>query len=232
MLFTSPVYSQVSGSIAGITYAHGRSGMITKARRKPTNPDSERQRTVRTAIRTLAPYWGQVLTTEMRAQWSMYASNVPIKNALGQTIFLTGSNHFIRCNVPRIQAGIEILEDAPANFNLGTFTAPTIDQFWSNFDRIMIGFTITDEWVSTVGGFMLVYAGRPTNVGQGFFKSPWRYVGKVVGQVIAPATPQSFAAPWPWAADNIAWIKCRIIQADGRMSLPIILGPEAIAEGP
>lgn len=227
MLFTSPVYSQASGSIAGITYGHGRSGMYTRARVTPTNPDSERQRTVRHAVATLMPYWGQELDAGQRSAWNLYAANVPWTNALGQTIFLTGHQHFLRCNAPRIQAAIAIVEEAPKIYDLGTFTAPTIASLVDT-PLISINFDNTDDWATAVGGHMLVWAGKSIGPGRTFYRGPWRYAGRVNGAVEPPASMQSFPAPWPYALLNIAWIKCRIIQVDGRLSMPIVLGPATI----
>lgn len=228
MLFTSPVFSQVSGSVAGLVYSHGRSGMYTRARSTPTNPDSERQRIIKIAMKTLSPLWGQTLTAAQRAAWSLYAANVAMVNPLGQTIFLTGQNHFMRSNIPRIQAGIAVLLIAPTVFDLGTFTAPTIDEAVSAPNTFDIGFTDTDAWANAVGGFMLVYQGRTVGPGRAFFGGPYRFAGSIVGNPAPPLDPQTFNAIYRLSEDNIIWVTTRIIQVDGRMSLPIVLGPQTI----
>jgi len=43
MKFKSPILSQASGSIAGITFSHNRGGMYVRARAVPTNPGSPQQ---------------------------------------------------------------------------------------------------------------------------------------------------------------------------------------------
>lgn len=227
MLFTSPVYSQASGSIAGITYSHGRGGMVTKARKTPTNPNSQRQRTIRYALGRLAPYWGEKLDAGQRDAWNLYAANVPWSNALGQTTFLTGHQHFIRCNGPRIQASIEILETAPTVYDLGTWTEPKI-YLASDEPKLMLEVNVDDDWNKTTGGYLLCYAGKTIGPGHKFYRNPWRYCGKHAGVTSDPFLYAIFDVTWPWSADNIAWVYCRIIQVDGRMSFPIILGPETI----
>lgn len=227
MLFTSPVYSQASGSIAGITYSHNRGGMYTRARVTPTDPSSERQQTVRAAMGVLAPYWGETLSGAQRAVWDLYADNVPWINPLGETIFLTGQQHFLRVNIPRIQAGIAIKKDAPYTYNLGTFTAPTIDEANST-PQVKIAFDNTDAWAIASGGHMLVYAGKSVGPGRTFYRGPWRYSGSIDGDATPPTSPATIAVSWSYAATNLCWVQIRVIQVDGRMSLPVILGPETI----
>ncbi len=227
MLFSSPVYSQASGSIAGITYGHGRSGMYSRARRKPTDPNSFRQATVRQIMASLMPKWGEELGASQRAAWNLYGSNVSWPNVLGQTIFLTGHQHFLRCNAPRLQAGIAIVLDAPVIFDLGTFTVPTFTVA-NDGPQAGIAFDDTDEWATTVGGFMLVWPGRPVGPGRNFYRRPWRFGTKIVGNPTPPITPFPATPQWPWPIGNIAWVYCRIIQTDGRLSFPIVLGPRTI----
>ena len=232
MLFTSPVFAQASGSVAGMVFSHGRAGMITRSRSTPTNPNTERQRIVRVALAVLAPYWGQTLSAAQRAGWNLYAANVAMTNALGATIFLTGQNHFLRINIVRIQAGIPIVLNAPTIFDLGTFTAPTIVAINEGTQDFDIGFDNTDDWASTTGGFMLVWLGRTTGQGVAYFGGPYRFAGSIVGSIIPPGSPQNFPAPWIVSMDNLAWVSARVNQPDGRLSLPIVLGPHVITPGP
>ncbi len=229
MLFTSPVFSQASGSVAGLVFSHGRSGMYTRALSTPTNPDTQLQRVIKNAMKTLTPLWGQTLTAAQRAAWSLYAANVPMTNPLGQTIFLTGQNHFMRVNLVRIQANIAILLIAPVVFDLGSFTAPSINSILSIPQSMTILFENTDDWANATGGFMICYLGKTVGPGIAFFGGPYRLLGNIVGDAAPPASPQAFATlPWLASTDNLAWVKVRCIQVDGRMSLPIVLGPQVI----
>ena len=227
MLFTSPVYSQASGSIAGITYSHNRGGMYTRARVTPTDPSSSRQQIMRATMGTLAPYWGQSLSQAQRDAWDLYASNVPWTNPLGETIFLTGQQHFIRINTVRLQFNEAILDDAPTVYDLGTFTAPAIDSAHA-IPNVEISFNNADAWAIAVGGFMFLWAGKSIGPGRAFYRGPYRSFGKIAGDVIPPTSPFSGGVPWPWSTGNICWMKIRVMQVDGRLSLPITLGPETI----
>ena len=227
MLFTSPVFSQASGSIAGITYSHNRGGMYTRARVTPTDPSSARQQAMRAAMGVLAPFWGQTLTPAERAAWDLYGDNVPWINPLGQTIFLTGQQHFLRINTVRVQIAIGILSVAPSIFDLGTFTAPTIN-FAETAPGLSINFTNTDAWANAVGGFMLFYMSRAQGPGRNFYRGPWQFGGLITGDPVPPASPILIPVPQVWPIGSLIWSQVRVIQVDGRMSLPVILGPETV----
>ncbi len=227
MLFTSPVYSQASGSIAGITYSHNRGGMYTRARVTPTDPNSPQQTIMRNAMGVLAPYWGDTLSAAQRAAWDLYGANVPWINPLGQTIFLTGQQHFNRINTVRLQSQWAILDVAPIIFNLGTFTAPTIFAVRSP-PYVDISFNPLDAWANASGGFMLVYAGRAQGQGRNFYRGPWRYGGVIIGDPVPPASPAECNVNQVWPIGIKAWVQIRVIQEDGRMSLPVQLGPETV----
>lgn len=227
MLYLSPVYSQASGSIAGVTYSHNRGGLYTRARKTPTDPNSTRQQAVRVQMGVLAPAWAG-MTAAQRAAWNEYGANVAMTNKLGQSVYLTGQQHFVRSNVPRLQAGVAMILAAPVIFDLGTFTPPTIASA-SDTPELTIGYTNTDDWAIAVGGYMLVYQGAPQGAGRSFFRGPFRYAGKEAGAVVPPTSPFDATPQFTMTAGQLQWVQVRFIQTDGRLSLPVVLGPEAIA---
>lgn len=202
--------------------------MTVRSRSTPTNPDTARQRTIKYALARLSPYWGDLLTSARRDAWNLYGANVTMLNALGQPFHLTGQNHFLRANIPRIQSGISVLEIAPTVFDLGTFTAPTIDTAVVAIQRIDIGFDNTDDWANHATGHMLGYVGRPTNPGRSYFGGPYRFGDVLDGNPVPPASPFLITSPYPFDFNQLLWIFIRIIQADGRLSLPIVLGPHTV----
>lgn len=230
MLFQSPVYSKASGSIAGITYSHNRGGMYARARATPTDPSSGRQQIIRGIMSFLSSYWIDTLSQLQRDAWNQYGDNVDMTNRLGETIKLSGQQHFLRSNVGCVQAGIAVNPTAPTIFNLGTYTPPTISE--ANADEeIDVAFNAADPWAIADGGFLLVYVGSPQSPGIGYFKGPWRYGGKVVGAVIPPTSPEEIESPFVLNIDQKLWLKCRVVQVDGRVSNPIYLGPETVVAG-
>jgi hypothetical protein len=232
MKYKSPLFSQASGSIGGTTFSHNRGGMYVRSRATPTDPGSARQQTLRAAMGSLAPYWGETLTADQRNAWRDYAANTAFVNVLGDTVYLTGQQQFLRANVPRLQASLAILADAPTTFDYGTFSAPNISSALDD-DSIDVAFTNTDDWATDDAGALLAYGGKQQGPGRDFYKGPWRYMGILAGDSITPPTsPESFTSQFGLDAGNRVWVLVRIIQPDGRLSLPIVLGPELIAAAP
>ena len=229
MLFSSPIFSQASGSVAGLTFAHCRAGMTVRSRSTPTNPDTARQRVIKHALARLSPHWGQSLTQGERDAWNLYGANVVMTNALGQAFNLTGQNHFLRANIPRIQSAIPVLETAPGVFDMGTFTLPFFLDANEVPQRFRLGIDPTDDWANGVGGYLLVYMGRPANPGRAFFAGPYRFIRSVPGAPAPPAAVQTFTPDPIISAGQLLWVLCRVIQIDGRLSMPIVLGPKAVS---
>jgi len=92
---------QMSGSIAGDTFARNRYGNYCRARTKPTNPNTSRQQDVRASLAFLTDRWSNTLTALQRAAWNLYGDSVAMTNRLGETTKLTGFNHYIRSNIER-----------------------------------------------------------------------------------------------------------------------------------
>lgn len=217
MIFTGTIIAAASGSVGGLTFSRNRGGAYIRVRAVPVDPGSAEQIVVRNALTTLVTRWGDVLTPAQRELWDVYATNVPVTNALGNEIFLTGINHYTRSNVPRIQAAVGIVDAAPTVFNLGSFTPPTLAiapplALSTTFDD-------TDEWANEDGGFMLIYGSRPQAPSLNFFKGPYRFTETVEGDAITPpSSPQIGTLPFAFATGQQGFFFTRVSRADGRLS--------------
>lgn len=224
MKFKGTIIGEASGSYASNTFSHNRGGQYIRQRAVPVNPASAFQVAIRNIVANLTSRWNQTLTAAQRAAWDTYAANVPLLDTLGEPRNAGGLGQFCRANVPRIQNSVAVLDDAPTNFNLGSFTNPTISALTASSDTIAIAFTNTDAWASAVGGYMYLYASRPQNASINYFKGPYRTMGKISGAATPPTSPASFSAPFPFAAGNKIFIQLRVQQTDGRLSAPFRLG--------
>lgn len=212
---------QMSGSIAGDTFARNRYGNYVRARTKPINPNTQLQVVIRAAMGFLTDRWSQTLTAAQRTAWNLYASNVNMKNRLGEAIKLSGFNHYIRSNMIRKQQLTALVDDGPVIFELPakdpTYTitaseaAQTVD---NNFD-------ITMDWATEDGGYMHLFQGQPQNAQRNFFAGPWRVSGRVQGADPGPiASPSVRPAVFAIAEGQHLWGYARISRADGRLSEP------------
>jgi hypothetical protein len=233
MKFLSQVYASVSGSIGGITYSHNRGGLYTRTRTIPTNPATAFQGFVRNGFSQLVARWSQVLTAAQRTEWNLYASNVPVIDTLGQSIYLSGFNMYIRSNLPRVQYNnivpgtFTIVDDGPTIFTLGE-TDPVANLVSISGANPSLAFDDTLDWVNEDEAGLLVFIGRPVSPTINFFKGPYRVAQSVLGDsVTPPTTPASLGALYSYTAGQRCFARCRITRADGRLSPSFDLEPIA-----
>lgn len=212
-LFKSQLVTQASGSIGGATFTRTRSGMVLRARAMPVNPASQYQQAIRSAQSVISTDWQATLTDLQREGWENYAAQVSRKNKLGDTIYLTGQQMFVRCNVPRIQAGLAPVLDGPTEFNLGD----PISDFAARVEVDTVNSLVVD-WTSIAGSAqVLFYVSRPMATTRNFFKGPYRF------NVNAPGDEGTFTLetnrlPQPIATGNKVVVRARVSYADGRLS--------------
>jgi len=194
--------------------------MYFRARSIPVNPNTTQQQAVRNYLSQLSTAWLQVLTQVQRDAWAVYASNVPLVDALGEARSTTGLAHYIRSNVPILQNGGTRVDDGPVVFALPTFTAPTFTVA-AAADTVSVGYDNSDGWATEDDGYMFVYASRPQSASINYFKGPYRLAGKVEGNTAVPPTsPEVINLPFPVAVGHQVFFKVSVARADGRVSSP------------
>ncbi len=212
---------QISGSIGGSTFARNRSGNYIRPRTKPINPNSDAQAKVRSCIAYLTEYWADFLSVQNRADWGTYATNVPMKNVLGQTIHLSGFNHFIRSNAGRLYHDWNILHEGPTDFTLPAHDPTLTIDVDSAPQIIAVHFNVASAWNKETGGCLMILQGIPQNGQRNFFAGPYRKLGLLAGSSILPlSSPQNITPVFPVALGQRQWCQFRIGMADGRLSEP------------
>ena len=224
MLIKGSFVSQPSGSLGGITASHNRSGTYLRARVIPVNPNTVFQQAIRNIAGNLATAWVTSLTQVQRDAWDVYGTNVAMLNRVGDTIFLTGLNHFLRSNTPRIQVGIPRIDDAPVVFALTDVTLPGFSVQFAG-QTATLAYTNTDEWAVADDGFLSLAVSRPENPSINYFKGPYRFADVELGNTATPPTsPLVAAVPFPVALGQKVFAFVRGQSPDGRLSMPIRLG--------
>ncbi|MBA7648755.1 hypothetical protein ES703_56543 [subsurface metagenome] len=222
VLVTTPAPGPgASGSVRADTYSHNRFGYYVRNRTVPVNPNTARQQVVRSALSQLTVRWSQTLTQDQRDAWDLYGESVAMKNAVGQTVYLTGFNHYIRSNVPLIQIGGTATDDGPVIFELPE-ADPTLAITASEAAQ-QIEFTFNNAlaWANETGGWMFKYQGKPQNPQRTFFGGPYRMLQAVAGDDETPPTsPEAQGVQFAIAEGQRQWAYCRIRRLDGRISEP------------
>jgi len=217
MKFKSAVITQASGSIGGTTYSHNAGGMYMRARSIPTNPGTAAQSTVRALMAQLVNIWSNVLVGSHRGSWDIYAANVPLLDAFGDPRYVSGLNHFIRSNLPRMQFGLDYVSVGPGIFNLGDYTLPTVTASEIT-QALSTGFNVSDDWVSEDGAALLEWSSRPMAPTINFFKGPYQAQNVILGDSGAPPTsPDAHSSPFNFVEGQQIRTKYNVSRADGRL---------------
>jgi len=222
---------QMSGSIAGNTFARNRYGNYVRSRTKPINPQSAGQGTIRNSLSALVEAWNDELSDAQRTAWRLYATSVAMTNKLGETIHLSGFNHYVRSNSIRLFAGPATRIDAgPTEFSLPV-TDPALSVACQNDNTIDITYDDTMPWCDLDNEQMMIFMGSPQGPGRNFFKGPWKYAIRIVGNsVAAPTSPsEGNAPPFVITPGQKVWFYARISKADGRLSTKFFDGPVTVA---
>lgn len=225
--------AQISGSAGGMVFARNKSGNYIRNRTKPVNPKSERQEAARTAVSFLAERWHADLDNTQRGLWGVYAAAVPALNKLGETIHLSGFNHFMRSNCAAIRYNRGLLNDAPTILSL---PEKDTDLVCSEEDIATQTFTFT----CNVGGWhpdtdgktqMAIYQGQPQLISRQTYHGPFRYMDYIDPTEGAAGTAD-LVASYPFAVGQKVWFRARIMTVSGRLSEPWQIDPRDIVADP
>lgn len=196
MLIKSGLVTQVSGSFGGMTGSHNRGGMYLRARSIPVDPGTPRQQVMRSASSTLTSRWRDTLTQAQRDAWAVYAANTPLTSPLGDPRDVGALPMFVRGNSVRLQLAEAVIDD-PAISGLPTLSAPTTASISAATGNLTITLA-PDPWVDIDDAWLAVYASRPLSESIGFYKGPYRLVGKLEGDSVTPPSvfTDSYADQW------------------------------------
>jgi hypothetical protein len=141
-------------------------------------------------------------------------------NKLGQTIYLSGLNHYIRSNSCILQAGGSVVDAGPTELSLAGQDPAFAAAISVAAGNISVAFDDTLDWLDEDGGHMLVSMGSPVGGSRNYVQGPWKVAGAIDGDsVTPPTTPDtSLSPPFTPVAGQKCDVRARIIRADGRVS--------------
>jgi len=208
---------QMAGSISGTTFARNSSGNYARARTSPVNPRSALQTARRTTMAYWTEYWHETLSAANRTAWATYAAAVNMKNRLGETIKISGFNHFVRVNTFRATIGQSACPNAPTVLSLPDQDPTFAISASVATQLISVVWDDTLPWGDIAASAMGVFMGRPQLPTRNFFRGPWNYGGSIAGNGVSPAT---FTAPFTLVLGQRIWCYARIATGptDSRLS--------------
>jgi len=210
---------EMRGAIAGTVFSRNKGGNYARSKTTPINPNTGLQQSVRAVMASLTDRWSQVLTANQRTAWGLYAASVTVLNRLGESVNISGFNHFIRSNATLLRCGLTVVDDGPTTFEIPA-QDPTLSIVCDEAGQeIEVTYDYAMGWNIIDDGHMFVYMGSPQNPQINFFAGPWRYADKVDGATaVPPAAPAVMAAPFAMAEGQKIWCYARIVMPDGRLS--------------
>ncbi len=121
--------ANMSGSEAGTVHSHNKGGSYTRARTVPTNPQTARQMQTRDILSNFSKQWVNDLDQGQRDAWSVFATEHPVIDTLGQSIFLSGFQTYLKLNNRIATAGGTLINEPPLDLIVTQLTTadPTFD---------------------------------------------------------------------------------------------------------
>jgi hypothetical protein len=113
--------------------------------------------------------------------------------------------------VPRVQAGLAIIDTAPGVFDSGE----PLDNFRLS-QSITTPFAVTALWgaIDDTDANVLIYVSKPRNQSINFFKGPYQF-----NAVEAAEDTPTILTPNPtWVKGQVLFVRAQISYSDGRLS--------------
>ena len=218
-IFTSLEFGDIRGSVGGRVYSRNRYGPYIRGRVKPVNPNTARQQAARLNFSDCAVQWSNVLTPVQRTAWNLYAASVSVTNRLGQQIFLSGFNMYLRSNSAILQVPGTKVSAGPTIFTLPGADAQFVPSISEATQLISVVFDDTRDWVDEDAGLLYIYMSQPRSPGRSFIGGPFRFAGAESGDSTTPPTsPFTVAVPFVVVENQRVIVEARIGREDGRLS--------------
>lgn len=209
---TSPLTSDVRGTVAGVTYKLSRHGHIAYIR-----PPARRQRRITQTPHTanfarLIRRWKQTLTPLQRFGWTVAAIGKRIRAPAGPNFILPGLQLYLHCNIPRILIDMPDVDTAPAFPH--TMTAHTLTPVWSHRNRFTMNWALQRLFA---GDMAIVSISTPfsdsSTSPRFWYKQHWRTLGPFNGW-------KAYLIDAPWFPNSGCFVTIRLLRDDSFPSTP------------
>ena len=188
--FVSQVYSEIRGSVNGVTYARNRFGQYARAKASPVQPRTPAQTERRAQLTVLSQRW-RGLPEGNRAEWRAFADELVRSDTLGQTYRLTGLQAYLQINLWRALLAVPPLDNPPPQLDAPSPITISGVNYDATDGRIEVAFTPTPY-----SGAVAIWATAPFSRGVNFV-APSRYRIVTVRRPAAfggtITSPQSFS---------------------------------------
>lgn len=182
----------VSGKVGNSVWARNRGGAYIRNYAKPTNPATALQAAVRSTFAALVAQW-QGLSDAVKNDFAAAASQVNNPNRVGLTSNPPPLALFQQINVGRAAAGLSVVVVAPPTpltFEWGVDSCAIAESGAAATDAV-VTFDDTAVWCNSGSSALLVYMSQAVSPSINFFKGPYQFMGRILGDVESVATSPS-----------------------------------------
>jgi len=221
MLFKSQIFTQVSGSVGGLTFARNRAGMYTRARTVPVDPQTAQQIAVRANMATLVVRWGTTLTDAQRAVWETYAANTPVLDKFGDSVNITGQQMFLRSNLSRLQSPLLVVDDGLLEIDLPLLQVALVNvrlqwSWWHEGSEPPLS-----RLLASVAAILRGHAALPKDSALSVSLLVTRSNGRLLDDFLGAAQVSKCAKDQPFPAFAVFFVTLFNVAIDGTLGLPV-----------
>jgi hypothetical protein len=177
--FVSQVYSEIRGSVNGVTYARNRFGLYARAKASPVQPRTPAQSERRAQLTVLSQRW-RTLEESLRAEWRALADELTRSDSLGLTYRLTGLQAYLQFNLWRALLELAPQDNPPPQLAAPNPISITGISFEAESDTLSVDFS-----PRTYPDALAFWATAPFSRGVNFV-APSRY------RIVAIRKPSNF----------------------------------------
>lgn len=183
MALFRPILGELSGSIANNVFSRNRFGAYVRNRSKPVDPFTPAQQAQRQLMQESNVNW-KLLTAAERNAWINYAANTPVVNRLGDQIFLTGRQMYLKNNlfIGNFPTGANEQSEAP--ITPGFSANPIFTLTGTEAD----GVEIQSLSLNADGDQFQLFVSPPIAQTRNYYNGPWVINLRQTGVVAIPTT--------------------------------------------
>lgn len=170
------IVADARNSVGGVVYSRNTWGSYIRQKVSPVQPRTVRQQSTRSSLTQLSKMWGTELTEEQREAWRQFGAAFPIVDVFGNTVALTGISAFQRINRVRMELGLPILLDPPANMDVTPPDTASLDISYTGTPPALSINVVFTPSPAPSGHHVEVFATKPLSPGRAFVSSDLRLV--------------------------------------------------------
>jgi hypothetical protein len=166
---TSGLISNISGSVAGMTFQQANSGLILRKKPIPLKIDSPSQHHQRNSISFLQSYWRD-LADEDRLKWQYFLSWSNQSQNHNTHLLINGYQLFLKYQSARLLAGLDVL------LNFSFVPLEVVPKTFVLFNSGSTFYMFFDDYVSSDQYFFNLFLTMPVNIGTKYRNNGLRFI--------------------------------------------------------